>query len=65
MALAWIARHDKTAFDDGFDSLVALFARFDANYVKHAREEHALLRSLSSRLSQTQRQTIADLLGQI
>jgi len=52
-------------FDQSFDLLVALFARFDANFIKHAREERELLRSLTGRLDATQRAHVAKLLAEL
>ena len=56
---------DDETFGEGFDGLVALFARFDANYVKHARDEARLLRSLQDRLSPEQRTEIAELIREL
>lgn len=59
-----LAQPEEQLFAD-FDSLIALFARFDANFVRHARDEAGLLRSLQTRLSDEQRRTVARLLAEI
>lgn len=43
-------------------TLTAQFARFDAAYVQHAREERALLRRLDTELTGAQREAVATLL---
>lgn len=53
------------AFRDQFETLVALFARFDANFMKHARDERELIGSLSRRLDDEQRRRIAQMLAEL
>ncbi|MCB9507898.1 MAG: hemerythrin domain-containing protein [Myxococcales bacterium] len=48
-----------------FDAVVALFARFDALYVQHAKSEGALLRALPTRLDAAQRREVARLLSEL
>ena len=55
-------RNDAEAFGERFDALIALFARFDANYVKHAASERGLLRSLHERVNPAQRKALAEIL---
>ena len=59
-----LARPEEEIVAD-FDGLIALFARFDANFVRHAREEAGLLRALQTRLNEEQRRTVARLLSEI
>ena len=56
---------DIAAFEASFDTIVALFARFDANYARHAREEQELIRSLAGRLTEPQRREVARLLAEL
>lgn len=56
---------DQAAFEAGFDTVVALFARFDANYARHARDEQELIRSLAGRLTHEQRRAVAQHLADI
>ena len=56
---------DQAAFEAGFDGVVALFARFDANYARHARDEQELIRSLAGRLTLEQRRAVAQHLADI
>lgn len=53
------------AFREQFESIVALFARFDANFSRHARDERELIGSLSKRLNDEQRRTIAQMLADL
>ncbi len=53
------------AFAVEFDAFVALFARFDANYSKHAIEEQAMLTSLMNELGAEERTEIARLLAEV
>lgn len=53
------------AYLQEYDSLIALFARFDATHVKHSRIESDLLRSLGDRLDEDQRRTVARLLAEL
>lgn len=48
-----------------FEQLIALFARFDANFLKHSREEGDLLRALHGRLDPAQRAHLRSLLEQL
>jgi hypothetical protein len=52
-------------FAEHLDAAVALFARFDANFVQHARDERHLLNSLSERLTAEQRKTIDRMLAEL
>jgi iron-sulfur cluster repair protein YtfE (RIC family) len=47
------------ALTQNFDAFVVMFARFDANFVKHAREEWELLQRASTGLSEADRRTLA------
>ena len=47
------------------DATVALFARFDANYVKHARDERDLLQQLTSRLTPEMRREVDAMLAEL
>jgi hypothetical protein len=47
------------ALTQNFDAFVVMFARFDANFVKHARDEWELLQLASSGLSEADRRTLA------
>ena len=60
-----VADENDPRFVAEFESFVSLFARFDASYVQHARAEGALLRSLSGRLSPSQRVEVARLLAEL
>lgn len=60
-----VAHGDPERFAAEIDTFVALFARFDANYAKHAIEEEALLRSLGERLDPASRSELARLLAEI
>ncbi len=65
--LARLERHvecGEEEFERQFESVIALFARFDANFMRHARQEAALLRSLGERISEPQRARLAELLHQ-
>ena len=49
--------------EDNFDAFVALFARFDASFVKHSQQEASLLEALSAQLEpegQTELQAMLD-----
>lgn len=48
-----------------FDGLIALFARFDATHAKHARIESNLLASITERLDESQKRTVAKLLAEL
>lgn len=63
--LEFLVSQDQEAFDASFDSIIALFARFDANYARHAREEQELIRSLAGQLSDPQRREVARLLAEL
>lgn len=59
-----------TDLDDGdflenFDGLVALFARFDANFGRHSREEIALFHTLGEQLDAEELATLKKLLAEI
>jgi iron-sulfur cluster repair protein YtfE (RIC family) len=58
-------RQGDDAFAAAFDAVTALFARFDANYARHARDEQGLIRSLAGRLDQQQRRDVARLLAEL
>lgn len=60
-----MADADDDTFVADFDALIALFARFDANYVQHSREERALLRDLGLRLDVAQRKRVSALLREL
>jgi hemerythrin-like domain-containing protein len=53
------------AFREQFETIVALFARFDANFMMHARDERDLIGSLSRRLNDEQRRLIAQMLSEL
>lgn len=61
----FVSHGDPKAFAEEFDTFVALFARFDANYSKHALEEQAMLTSLMTQLGAVERAEIARLLAEI
>jgi hemerythrin-like domain-containing protein len=63
--LEFALSQDIAAFEASFDTIVALFARFDANYARHAREEQELIRSLAGRLTEPQRREVARLLAEL
>ena len=63
--MARIVEQDDEGFASSFDALVALFARFDANFGRHAKEEVALFRSLGSRLEPAELERLRELLAQI
>lgn len=52
-------------FAHQLDATVALFARFDANYVKHARDERDLLQQLTSRLTPEMRREVDAMLAEL
>lgn len=56
---------DDERFTEGFDALVALFTRFDANFVRHSKEELNLFRTLGEQLTDAQLATLKDLLAEI
>lgn len=56
---------DDDAFTRDLDTVISLFARFDANFVQHAREERDLLRTLGERLDADQRRAVAELMRQL
>lgn len=60
-----VGHGDPSRFAEEIDAFVALFARFDANYSKHAIEEEALLRSLGEELDPASRNELARLLAEI
>ena len=51
--------------EQNYDTLVSLFARFDANYIKHAGDEHALIDDLAARLGPEERARAPALLAEI
>lgn len=61
----FVAHGDPARFAGEFDSFVALFARFDANYAKHAKEEEAMLKLVGERLDPDARDELARLLAEI
>lgn len=61
----YLISQGKPALATNFDSLVALFARFDANFVKHAHEERDFIRSLDDRLTMAQRAQVAGILDDL
>lgn len=63
--MSWLLTQGEATFESSFDQFVALFARFDANFTKHAREERELLRSLHARLNADQRRQLTELLRQL
>lgn len=60
-----IDESDDEAFTEGFDTLVALFTRFDANFVRHSREELALFHTLGEQLNPEQLETLKAMLAEI
>jgi hypothetical protein len=56
---------DLESFEAQLDTIIAFFARFDANFVQHARDEAELLRAIASRLTSEQRQEVDLLLAEI
>ncbi len=52
-------------FEEEFEGLIALFARFDAIYARHSRDEAKLLRDIASRLNNEQRKTVARIVAEI
>lgn len=63
--MQWLVAAEPDTFASQLDAIVALFARFDANYVKHARDERDLLHQLSSRLTPEQRTQVDALLAEL
>jgi len=59
------SRLDDDAFGEQIDQVIALIARFDANYLRHAQEEYDLIQVLATRLDATDRDTVAKLLDEI
>ena len=56
---------DPQAFLENFDTLVALFARFDANFGRHSREEIAIFHTLGNQLTRAQLETLQQMLAEI
>lgn len=56
---------DDQAFAREVDSLVALFARFDATHAKHARIESDILSAVEARLDPQQRRALAEILADL
>jgi iron-sulfur cluster repair protein YtfE (RIC family) len=54
-----LVRGGDAALTSQFEAFVGLFARFDANFVKHARDEWELLRNVAERLGPEQRRELA------
>ena len=65
LRLERIVDQPPAVFTEQLDAAVALFARFDANFVQHARDERNLLTSLSERLTAEQRKTIDRMLAEL
>lgn len=63
--MEYLIAQGRPAADAGFDTLVALFARFDANFLKHADDERAFIDSLTQRLSPEQQTVVAAMLEEI
>jgi hypothetical protein len=63
--MEYLLAQGRPAADAGFDTLVALFARFDANFLKHADDERAFIDSLIQRLSPDQQTVVATMLEEI
>jgi hemerythrin-like domain-containing protein len=61
--LEYLLQQGSSVFEESFDQLVSLFARFDANFVKHSREEGELLRMLHARLDPAQREHLRSILA--
>jgi hemerythrin-like domain-containing protein len=51
--------------DQQFETLVAMFARFDANFVKHAQDERNFIDSMAARMTAEQRAVVAKMLDDI
>lgn len=58
-------RLDDAAFTEQIDQVIALIARFDANYVKHSHDEYELIKVLAEKLDDDDRATVARLLDEI
>lgn len=65
LRLERLAELPPEGFAEQLDAVVALFARFDANFVQHARDERNLLNSLSTRLTAEQRRNIDRMLAEL
>lgn len=57
-----IASQSGESFGEEFESFVAIFARFEANYSKHSKDEWKLLRELADHVDASDRDKLADLL---
>lgn len=60
-----VSEGDQQTFLENFDGLVALFARFDANFGRHSREEIALFHTLGQQLTSSQLATLQQMLAEI
>jgi hypothetical protein len=63
--LDYLSGQGRAAVAQSFDTAVALFARFDANFIKHATEEHEFIRALDQRLTAEQREQVAQMLDEL
>lgn len=60
-----IEEPDDALFTENFDSLVALFTRFDANFGRHSREELALFHKLGEQLGPEELETLKAMLAEL
>lgn len=60
-----VSELDDGDYTENFDALVALFARFDANFGRHSREEIALFHTLGEQLDADELATLKKLLAEI
>jgi iron-sulfur cluster repair protein YtfE (RIC family) len=63
--MTYLAQQGPVVFSEQFEQMVALFARFDANYGKHARSESELLRTLAEQLNHQQREELYQILQEL
>jgi iron-sulfur cluster repair protein YtfE (RIC family) len=57
-----IADQAGEAFANDFDAFVAIFARFEANYSKHSKDEWHLLNELGQQVDDEDREELAEIL---
>lgn len=57
-----IASQESETFVEEFEPFVAIFARFEANYSKHSKDEWRLFRELADHIDDGDRDTLAELL---
>ncbi len=55
----------ENALTENFETLVALFARFDANFVSHSEAEWSIIRRIAEQLNADERRRLGELLSEI